>query len=441
MTRALPPDHPQRYPMTKELHARPFPPLSAPCQAIHLAFKPADDREMTVEEQHAHLTALIDRFGAPRPAEGAAHYYGEVGRIRLKWERHTEFVTYTLFEDGPADTPFGLPVERLAPAEWLAAAPGALIAAIRVHVEQVDGPREAEEALLNRLQRHFVAESLAGAHVGDGQATVFGDFRIHEDGFTRFAVLAGPSSGQRRLGRIVQRLVEIETYRILSMLALPMARRVSRELGSVETALATLIADIAEGGQDDHETLAHLTRLSAAIERLEAETAYRFAASRAYAALVEQRIEVLREVRAADRQLMAEFMARRYKPAMRTCEAAERRLHDLAGRAARAATLLSTRVGVSVERQNQALLGSMNRRAELQLRLQRTVEGLSVVAISYYAVSLAGYLIAPLAEATGRSKSGLTAVLAIPVIAAVWAFVRRLRHKLEEDEADRRENP
>jgi uncharacterized membrane-anchored protein len=381
MTRVLPPDHPQRYPMTNELHARPFPPLSAPCQAIHLAFKPADDSAMTPEAQHAHLEALIDRFGAPRPAADAAHYYGEVGRIRLKWERHTEFVTYTLFEDGPAELPFGLPVERLAPADWLRAAPGALIAAIRVHVEKVDGPDAAEDALLGRLQRHFVPESLAGAHVAEGQASVFGDFRIHEDGFTRFVVLAGPTAGSRRLGRIVQRLVEIETYRIVSMLALPMARRINTELNAVEVALSALISDIADGVHDDRETLAELTRLSAAIEALEAETAYRFAASRAYAALVDQRIDVLRERRAADRQLMAEFMARRYKPAMRTVDAAQRRLHDLAGRAARAATLLSARVNVAVESQNQDLLASMNHRAEMQLRLQRTVEGLSVVAI------------------------------------------------------------
>ncbi len=434
MTRVLPPDHPLRYPMTNELHARPFAEVRAPCQAVHLAFIPSEDDPDPARSQRAHLEALIDRFGAPRPARDADHYYGEVGRMRLKWERHTEFVTYTLFVDGAAETPFTKPIERTAPADWLAAAPGTLMSAIRVHVEAVTGVETAEAALLERLHAHFVAESLTGAHVGENQASVFGDFRIHEDGFTRFVVLAGPTAGPRRLGRVVQRLMEIETYRMLSMLALPMARRVSRELNGVEQELSDLISGIAADAQDDRETLGRLTRLSAKIEALEAETAYRFAATKAYAALVDQRIEVLRERRAADRQLMAEFMARRYKPAMRTCVAVERRLLDLASRAARAATLLSTRVNVAVETQNQALLASMNRRAELQLHLQRTVEGLSVVAISYYAVSLAGYLLAPLAEATGRSKTTLIAVVALPVIAAVWAFVRRLRHDIDKRE-------
>ncbi len=434
MHRVLPPDHPLRYPMTNELHARPFAEVRAPCQAVHLAFIPDENDPDPAQSQRGHLEALIDRFGAPRPARDADHYYGEVGRMRLKWERHTEFVTYTLFVDGAAETPFTTPIERTAPADWLAAAPGALMSAIRVHVEAVDGVETAEAALLERLHAHFVAESLTGAHVGESQASVFGDFRIHEDGFTRFVVLAGPTAGPRRLGRVVQRLMEIETYRMLSMLALPMARRVSRELNGVEQELSDLISGIAADAQDDRETLGRLTRLSAKIEALEAETAYRFAATKAYAALVDQRIEVLRERRAADRQLMAEFMARRYKPAMRTCVAVERRLLDLASRAARAATLLSTRVNVAVETQNQALLASMNRRAELQLHLQRTVEGLSVVAISYYAVSLAGYLLAPLAEATGRSKTTLIAVVALPVIAAVWAFVRRLRHDIDKRE-------
>ena len=433
MNRSLPADHPERYPMTNELHARPFPPLAAPSQAIHLAFKPLDDQRVGPEAQRAHLQALIDRFGAAQPARDSDHYYGEVGRVRLKWERHTEFVTYTLFEDGPADAPFALPVERLAPADWLAAAPGALICAIRVHVEACASAEDAERQLNDRLRRHFVAESLTAAHVGEGLAMVAGDFRIHEDGFNRFAVLAGPTAGSRRLGRVVQRLVEIETYRMLSMLGLPMARRITQELSGVEDALSGLIAGIAAGTQEDRETLAQLTRMSAAIEALEAETAYRFAASRAYATLVDERIAALRETRAADRQTLAEFMARRYRPAMRTCLAAERRLTELAGRAARAATLLSTRVSVVVEAQNQALLASMNRRAELQLRLQRTVEGISVVAISYYAVSLAGYVIKPFAEPLGLSTEALVAMLAPPVVLGVWAFIRRIRRSIEQE--------
>jgi uncharacterized membrane-anchored protein len=434
MTRLLPPDHPQRRLVTDELHARPFPPLTAPSQAIQLAFKPLDDRMRDVSAHRAHLARLIAHHGAPEAAPDADHYYAAVGPVRIKWERHTEYVSYTLFEDGPADAPFSLPVERLAPADWLAEAPGALISAIRLHIERVGYYEAAETAVRERFAPYFVAESFAAAHVAEGQATVFGDFRIAEDGFMRFGVLAGPKPGERRLGRIVQRLIEIENYRALSMLALPVARRVNQRLNAVETEMAELIAGIAAESAGDHDTLTRITRLSAALESLAAETAFRFAASNAYAALVEQRISVLQEERAADRQKLSEFMARRFNPAMRTVRATERRLAELTERASRTVRLLGARVNVAVETQNQQLLASMNRRAELQLQLQRTVEGLSVVAISYYAVGLAGYVVRPLVYPLGIDANLAMAVLAVPLIGAVWLFVRRLRHELEKGE-------
>jgi uncharacterized membrane-anchored protein len=432
-TRALPQDHPQRYPLALELHARPFPPVTSPSQAIQLAFKPLDDRIRDTAAHRDHLFALLDRFGAARPAKDSAHFYTELGRLKLKWERHTEFISYTFYQDGRTDAPFDLGVASLAPQDWLNDAPGALISAINLHIEPVDSLDAADKVVNERLHRYFVAESTAASHVADGQATVVGDFRIHEDGFSRFAVLTNPSSGARRVGRIVQRLIELENYRMLAMLALPMARDVTAQLNEIETELTGVISEFSTEARNDHDILVQLSRLSAAIEALSAETAFRFSASTAYSALVDQRIETLGERRVAGRQTLSEFMARRFKPAMRTCAAAEKRLHDLADRASRTVRLLSARVNVTVETQNQDLLESMNRRAEMQLRLQRTVEGLSVVAISYYAVSLAGYFIAPAAPALDLSKEALTALVAAPIILGVWGFIRRIRHALENE--------
>jgi uncharacterized membrane-anchored protein len=233
---------------------------------------------------------------------------------------------------------------------------------------------------------------------------------------------------------VVQRLIELENYRLLAMLALPMARDVGGKLNHIETELTGLVSEFSTESRNDREMLARITQLSAAIEAVSAETAFRFSASQAYAALVDQRISVLRETRAADRQTLSEFMARRFKPAMRTCEATEKRLHVLTDRAARTVDLLSARVNVAVETQNQDLLQSMNRRAELQLRLQHTVEGLSVVAISYYAVSLAGYFVAPFTEQLGVSKTTATALIGVPIILGVWGFIRRLKRSLESED-------
>jgi uncharacterized membrane-anchored protein len=74
----------------------------------------------------------------------------------------------------------------------------------------------------------------------------------------------------------------------------------------------------------------------------------------------------------------------------------------------------------------------MNQRASAQLRLQQTVEGLSVMAISYYAVGLVGYLLKPLAElAPGLNVALLVAVITPLTILAAWYTIRRVRGRLD----------
>ena len=170
--------------------------------------------------------------------------------------------------------------------------------------------------------------------------------------------------------------------------------------------------------------------ISAEIEDISARTDNRFSAARAYSFIVNRRIEVLREERLDARQTIGEFMMRRFEPAMRTCESTADRLSATAARATRAAQLLRTRADVARENQNQEIMERMDNRAALQLKLQKTVEGLSVVAISYYAVNLTSYALSPLAKLVGMEKTTLTAVLVIPVLLAVWLIVRRIRKAL-----------
>jgi uncharacterized membrane-anchored protein len=178
-------------------------------------------------------------------------------------------------------------------------------------------------------------------------------------------------------------------------------------------------------------SLKSLLRVAAELEALRAQTTFRFGATAAYEAIVSDRIRVLRERRFEGRQTFQEFMARRFDPAMRTVKSTEGRLSAMAERAARAGDLLRTRVDVDRQAQNAELLASMDRRADLQLRLQRTVEGLSVVAISYYAVNLAAYIAYPATEPLGLSKGFATALLTPPVVLAVFLMVRRIRRHIE----------
>jgi uncharacterized membrane-anchored protein len=423
-------DHPLRYKLANELHARPFPSLVAPCRAVFLAVKQARNavgRDRSADR--AHLLDLLDRHGTAHPQPGATHFFGQIGKHRLKWESHTEFETYTVFLDGLGERPFDPKDFDVFPADWLAKAPGVRMTSALIRVETRD---EDDDALAAKIADWFVPESLAVSAVLDDSAVVAGDFRIDAAGHTRFAIFARPDTGERRVGRVVQRVAEIETYKTMSMLGLARARELSGKMGELDDELSALVSSLSNEEMAGEATLRALLSISAELEKLVAQTAFRFGATGAYEALVNQRIEVMREERFKGRQTLAEFMMRRFDPAMRTVKATERRLAQLAERAIRAGDLLRTRVDVARQAQNQELLESMDARADLQLRLQKTVEGLSVVAISYYAVSLVSYLAYPLAEPLGLSKGLLMAVLTLPVVGLVWLLVHRLRKEFEK---------
>ncbi|MBR9843081.1 MAG: DUF3422 domain-containing protein [Rhodobacteraceae bacterium] len=420
-------DHPLRYKLTNELHARPFPSLEVPCTAVYLAIKqPHDAVGRDRAQDLAHLCKLLDRHGAAHPQPGATHYSGKIGRHILKWEQHTEFVTYTVFTNGLSARAFDPAEFEVFPEDWLDEAPGVRMTSALVRISE----KPDTEQMQKDLADWFVPESIAASSVLDGAAVIATDFRINPAGHMRMAAFVEPGTGARRVGRIVQRLCEIETYKSMSMLGFSRARAMSGILGEQDNSLNQLMSNIRTGDEAPEETLDKLLQVSAELENMIAESAFRFGATGAYEAIVHQRIEVMREVRVDGRQTFREFMMRRYDPAMRTVTSTQKRLHDLSERATRAGNLLRTKVDVSRSAQNQALLESMDRRADLALRLQETVEGLSVVAISYYALSLAAYLTYPVAGWIGLSKGEMTAVLVLPVVLAVWGMVRRIKRKM-----------
>lgn len=423
-------DHPLRYELANELHARPFPALDVPCQAVYLALKQTNDAVARNRDlDRAHLLALLDRFGAMHPKPGATHYFGDLGMHKIKWECHTEFVTYTIFTPGLAEHPFDPKAFEVLPPDWLAAAPGARLTSAQIRIEILEG-EASEVALPIKANDWFVQESLAMSRVLDDAAIMAGDFRIHTGGNMRFAVFARPDAGNRRIGRIVQRLTEIETYKAMSMLGFRRARDLSSAIGGLDRALTSLVDDMTGSDHPPGEVLERLLRVASELENLRAKSSFRFGATSAYEAIVLDRIAAMREQRFMGRQTFQEFMTRRFDPAMRTVKSTEARLAELASRAARTGNLLRTRVDVERQSQNQALLARMDRRADLQLRLQHTVEGLSVVAISYYAVNLAVYLFYPLTELVGLSKGLTTALLTPAVVVAVWLMIRRIRQHM-----------
>lgn len=420
-------DHPLRYPLSHELHARPFPVLAAPARAVFLAIKVADAavaRDRTADREH--LCALLDRYGAPHPLPEATHHMAVLGKNRLKWESHTEFVTFTVFLEGCGERSFDPADFAVFPDEWLAQSPGQRLTSAMIRIV----PRPPVPEIRQSLADWFVAESLAVAHVLDDAGIIAGDFHIDPAGHQRFALFVSDGTGNQRVGRVVQRLCEIETYKSVSMLGFARARGLVSRMNAIDAELSGLMAGLGSEQSGAEQTLGGLLQIARELEALSARNAFRFSATRAYSALVSERIAVLREERFEGRQTFDEFMMRRFDPAMRTTRAAEDRIAAMSERATRAGELLRTQVDVARSAQNQALLASMDARADTALRLQTTVEGLSVVAISYYAVSLLAYVIAPFSDRLGFSKAVLVAAAAPLVVLGVWAMVRRIRRRL-----------
>jgi uncharacterized membrane-anchored protein len=411
----LPPDHPLRGELNDEVHARPSDSLRAPLRVSYLALL---TQPTARADEWLHLSGLLQHFGLEPLGHPATHYSVDLGPFSLRFERHSEFTRYTFTVPGPFDDPFAVPALAAVPPEWVASLAGEIIVASHGAILAA-APHASPEAL---GARYFDGNVLVGSRVGDDAAVALTDFRVRADGFSRFLILDQVLT-PRQAGRLVQRILEIDTYRMMALLALPIARELTPLLATYEQELSQVTTVLESADTDDEATLLdRLTRLEAHIESREAQNHYRFSAANAYYELVQRRIAELREVRIKGLQTFSDFTERRLAPAMNTCRAVSSRQESLSAHVARANELLATRVDITRERQNQALLESMNRRAKAQFKLQQTVEGLSIAAITYYVVGLIGYLAKGVKAMGWRVDYEIVQAISIPVVIVVTAF-------------------
>ena len=421
--------HPERMALHNEIHARPPEAMNAPLAISHTVMV-CDAQER--EASRAHVAALLREHHLPLPDAASTHVRMDLGPFRLRWELHTEFVTWTFTRSidgrgfGEREPPTVIDV---VPQDWAQGLPGQCLA--RLHLWVLPTQNLGTQSLVKHVLHE---DTLVASTVADGHGEVYTDFAVHADGFSRMVLLAG-SMTPRRLGRLVQQLLEIDTYRMAALLGLPAARDAAAALASAERELAALADAIRTATRSDEpQLLDRLTRLAGQVESQYAATHSRFSASAAYFELVDRRIADIAESRLAGLQTIGEFMDRRLSPARSTCQWAARRQDALSQRVSRISNLLRTRVEIEQQQSSQALLGAMNRRQGLQLKLQATVEGLSVAAITYYIVGLVSYL-AKGAQALGWPFSPeSTAACAIPLVAlSVWWSLRRLHHRVFAD--------
>lgn len=419
-------EHPLRAELQAEMNARPPAIISSPAQISHIA---SVTGENSAEADRNHIGKLCQAFKIAAPSATDLQFDADFGPFRLKWERHTEYSAYTLIKEAAFAQPFkDMPISEL-PSDWLLDIPGDVLTALHISIEN-GSIAEREGAALTGL---FDNNPLVGGFVSAGRARIWTDFQAHNDGFLRFLVKDSDlTSGS--LGRLVKRICEMETYRMMAMLALPPARNSRPNIAELEQNLSDILQTLAfsEGTDDEQQLLEQLSKVAAETERISASLNYRFSASKAYQELVYQRLEALQLESITGLQRLSDFLTIRFAPAMETRDNLMRRIETLSRRTARASDLLRTRVDVALEAQNRDLLSSMDSRAKLQLRLQQTVESLSVVAISYYLLGLIAYMVKGVAH-TPIGKFEVDFVLMVvfvPVVFGVWWAVHIARKKV-----------
>lgn len=431
MSPHLPPDDAQRAELHNEVHARPTARVQLPALVTYVAVLNAG---IARDAELAHLQQLPGHSGLMLASLHANFLRLQCEGYTVKWERHTEFTRYSIVQALPEHALLGATLPTLmanlaVPAGWLRTTPGRTVAAIQMAM--VNGDLSDAQALMAQAQTWLGEGALVASQLGNGHSWALTDFQIRADGFERILVVAPPATSETRAGRISQRLLELETYRLMALRGLPVAKQLAPLLAQAEQELAQITARLENKDTSDQALLDTLVALAARVERATAQHNYRFSATQAYYTLVNQRIVELREKAIPGTQTLGEFMQRRLSPAMATAAAAAQRLASLSERVSRTSALLRTRVDIVTEVQNQQLLEKLTRGQELQLRLQSTVEGLSIAAISYYVVSLLLYGGKALKAVGVPVNPEMVAGALVPVVLwAVWRTTRRIHARL-----------
>ncbi len=420
--------HSVRIELSNEWHARPTLSVAPPFRCTHVV-QLFDD--ISLARSRKEFAEFCREFGTALPAPNARCHTAEVGSCLIKWEGHTEALSHTIFVPGNGKPPFGnSAIDFVAEhhrGQWLAG----MFLGVQVEILQPDSEHDPYGYELSRSL--LGSQVIYGGWMSARTAAVWSSFELDARGFVRI-VIVDLARNEERLSRLLQRILDLETYRMLAMLALPRAREVMTELGRLEPQLDVLMLGFAErrGEIDYEESLREITSVAAKVEHIVSSHAYRFAAARAYAGIVERRCAEVDDEVLGDHQRYTSFLLRSLQPAMRTCDAAERRAQDLAQRVGRAASLLDTAVDLVKKEQNQSILESVARSARLQVKLQQAVEGFSIFAISYYAVGLISYGLKS-AKALGWPVDPdlLTGAAAPLVLAGVWFTVRSVRRQLD----------
>lgn len=416
------PNHPLRTALNDIMHQRSLPPVKAPCRLQHWVV-------MIDNQDRAAEAAAVDgwrrQFSDHIVFDGPQRLLLAIDGRQFQWDRHTEFSTLTVIDESPFEVPFANDLLAGQAAAMLGALPGDLLRsaqfAVRARDQALPDPAEIDAL--------FAPHPPLSCYVSDGGARVWSNMRPGPHGYAQVLVHDIETRGNA-LARALQRLIETGNYRKLALLGFPAAQRILPTLAQQELQLAAITDRIRAQDSDEEQLLADLLELAGAVEHDLADNNFRQGATQSYYQLTRDRLAELQQRKIPGYMTLTEFAERRLVPAMRTCEIATRRQSELSHRIAKAADLVRTRISLSLERQNQALLKTMNDRVRLQNRLQAAVENLSVFAVSYYLLGLIFYLLDGWdGWLPGIANKELKAALVPSVLLGVWLVIRGVRRR------------
>ena len=377
------------------------------------------------EKEQTHWAKLCCDSRQPLSSEAQTNYALSINGARFIWQRHSEFSTYTLFAPGAFNEPFDdLFCNRIAET-WLSAIPGQVLRRVKLAIY----PQDQSTQALRAVDRHFTPVNRISSIVQGGDAQIWTNFTIHEDNYGHMLILMkGASRGST--GRLVQQLLEMGHYRKLTLLGVPVAHRARELMDDVECTLTLVVQHLKSNQIGDEDALKKLVSITVESELISSMIDSRLAATKAYYQLTCDRLRELREERVDSEMTLADFTARRLKPSYRTCEAVSERHRDLCRRLERLYSLLQIKTSTATAKQSRDLLSSMDQRVALQVKMQRLVESVSVVVISYHVLALINAELDSLYQLQWIPDPSATRGVLIPIVLlASWGILRRIYRK------------
>jgi uncharacterized membrane-anchored protein len=432
----LPANNAQRLLLHDEIHTRPSATFKLPALVVYVAVL---NSKVSPAEEFEHLKKLPQTQSLDFEKMKGNFLQLACHDFKVIWERHSEFTRYTIVQPLPAHAQWGSDLPELGEhaatgSEWLKHIPGETITAI--HLGLLNEGEDDPDAFY--IGKKWLGNgTLIGSKMGrtsdhQSHSQLMTNLKIGSDGFERILVLTASETSENRAGRIAQRILELETYRMMSLLSLPVAKQLALKLRDTEVKLVEITNRLEKQNDSDEVLMNDLATLAAQVESITAEHSYRFSATLAYDAIVRERISEMREQPLSGMQTVGEFMQRRLAPAIATVKATSVRLSALAERIGRASALLRTRVEIAAEAHNRQLLEKLTRGQELQLKLQATVEGLSIAAITYYVVSLALFIGKALKAYGLNINPELLAGFCTPIVLfASWRTIQHIHVRLK----------